>query len=202
MAIATPARTLAITLIVVAMVIAIYSLGSYFRRLYLLQHGKQYGYIDHLAPVTLTFACLYGIGCFLYYTIETSQPINVMYVQKDECIKIQYNGISNLVFQPSDIAIKTKIAYIPSGNQILAIDLKSRSMDTDGSAMKESSFVEDQNYHLQTVAKIIGTDIEGLVWIDDTLFALCEDDNILYALHWKNGTEHITSGESMQIIGR
>jgi preprotein translocase subunit SecG len=40
-----------IGLMVLAIVVVCYALSIYFRRLYLLQHGKSDGYTDHVGPV-------------------------------------------------------------------------------------------------------------------------------------------------------
>ena len=193
-------KILAVGLTIISLIVCIYSLGSYFRRLYLLQNGKQYGYTDHFPPIALTLSVLAGIGCFIYYTLvipgQNVHTSKVMYSKGEECYKTVHNGgISPFVFQPSDVTFRQHqpdIAYLPSVSQIVTIDhfgtSKERSSDNDLS-----------NHDLKVVASVDGADIESLVWVNDVLYALCEADSMLYAFEWSNDSE---TYDTMEMIGR
>jgi uncharacterized membrane protein YidH (DUF202 family) len=152
---------------IVAFFITVYALGIYFRRLYLLQNGKPYGYKDHAAPVVLTVAVLLGIGSIFYHTpMGSSFGMSNSYLQEDvygNCVKLQYSGVSKLEFQPSDVAIdlQTGVSIIASNHQIAGIKYG----------------------HVNILASKAGSDFEGLVLVDDIIYALSED-NMLYAFGW------------------
>jgi uncharacterized membrane protein YidH (DUF202 family) len=144
-------------LLVVALFLALYALGVYFRRLHLMKNSKPYGYTDHLAPIILTLAIVTGIGSILYHALP-SNSIRTVRESEGQCHRVPYSGISLLEFQPSDITIDStrNSAIVPSNNQIIAINLGSGE------------------HEVHSLSSLEFGDFEATVLVGDILFAVSE----------------------------
>jgi hypothetical protein len=147
-----------------------------------MQNRKSYGYTDHFAPVILTVAVLAGIISILYHGMGDLFYGKGMYEVEGVCTNVAYTGISLLEFQPSDVSIDRErgISYIATNNEIVT--------------MKLDSF--DNPARVRVAGSVIGGDIEGIVLVDDVIFAVSED-SMLYAFDADSAED-----DAMEMIGR
>lgn len=168
-------------LIFVATFVTVYALIVYFRRLFLMKNRKTYGYTDHFAPVILTVAVLAGIISILYHGMGDLYYGKGMYEVEGDCTNVAYTGISLLEFQPSDVSIDRErgISYIATNNEIATMKLDSL----------------DNPARVRVAGSVIGGDLEGIVLVDDVIFAVSED-SMLYAFDADSAQD-----DAMEMVG-
>jgi len=182
------ARYMGIVLCIIGMAVAVYSLFLYFRRVYLMKNGKPYGYVDHLGPVVLTGAILFGVSGMLYYharrtSVEAASLNANISSNPGQCDLFNIAGVSKLEYQPSDALIDTDrgILLVPSMNQITALYLEG---NTGGD--------------LRVVADIRGADFEAMTYAEGIVYVISESgsESELFAFEWD------TSGEKLSEVTR
>mmetsp|Transcript_12271 Transcript_12271/g.29523 ORF Transcript_12271/g.29523 Transcript_12271/m.29523 type:complete len:517 (-) Transcript_12271:44-1594(-) len=153
-----------------ALVVAAYATYVYMRRIRLLQSGSSRGYVDHIAPLLLACAVIIGVAVLLSEevkktktmsssgTVQGVQSSGYLYEDDGQCFLHPNDGINRLSYQPSDVAIDNKhdSLLVPSSSKIMA-------------HRKSSNDVKE-------LVNIPATDLEGLVVVGDTIFALSERD--------------------------
>jgi hypothetical protein len=171
-----------------AFVLVVYASYVYFRRIKLLSRGSAYGYIDHFGPALLAFSVISGVLVLLFYKMESTgmtalrsenaNPQAVLSSQSGMCYQHSNNGISQMLYQPSDVAIdhKRNMLLVPSLDRIVGHPTSTKSNKEDVGVV--------------TLAKIPNEDMEGLVIAGDRIFALSEnedsDKSHLIELEWQN----------------
>jgi uncharacterized membrane protein YidH (DUF202 family) len=173
-----------------ALVIVVYSVCVYYRRIYLMKNGKPYGYTDFIGPGVLTASVITGIVLLKVYShksIPRTAAIT-MSPQDGQCIQRGMEGVSIMEIQPSGIALdeEKNVLLIPSLNRILALPA---GLPTD----------EENSKPVEIVAKIPGANLEALEYVDNRLYALSEESDrseIIY-LEWKH--EHPDSRQLVEV---
>jgi len=172
-------------LIVMALFIAVYALATYYRRIYLMRHGRPYGYVDFVGPSILTSSILVGVILLLVYSYqaENSSTVSSTLVQEPgQCIRRSLQGIPILELQPSGALVDEDkgLLLVPSLHRILAL---------------EDGLPNDQNAErpVQEVANIPGANFEALEYVGDRIFALSEGgkESEIIELEWTQ--EHLYS---------
>jgi len=152
--------------------IAVYALVIYYRRIYLMQNGKPYGYADFFGPGLLTFAVISGVALILAYSGELQfGNVNIM-SPSVQCVKRSLNGVPVMEMQPSGALVDEKegVLLVPSLNHIVAFD----GLPT-----------ADKNARI--VATINGANMEALEHVGKYIYALSEDTDKkseIIALEW------------------
>ncbi|KAL3796444.1 hypothetical protein HJC23_004241 [Cyclotella cryptica] len=162
-----------------ALIIAVYSVCIYYRRIYLMKNGKPYGYSDFVGPGVLTASVITGIILLKVYSHKSlPRPAAVtMSHQYGQCIQRGMNGISIMEMQPSGVALdeEKNVLLIPSLNRIIALP---SGLPTEEENIKA----------VEIVASIRGANLEALAYVDDRIYALSEErdrSEIIY-LEWKD----------------
>lgn len=152
----------------VALVIVVYGLAIYYRRLHLMINAKPYGYADAIGPSVFAFFIIVGISLIIYWSNEQFTPHNpTLYQQDGVCVQRHLGGdISMIEFEPSDIIVDEKRGQllIASLNEIVAIP--------DGIPRSE----EENNVDVKLLYNFPegGEDLEALEIINDDIFAVSE----------------------------
>lgn len=178
-------------MIAMSLFIAIYALAIYYRRVYLMQNGKPYGYADFFGPGFLTFAVISGIALILAYS-GNLQYFNAKTMSEvsGQCMKRSLNGVPVMELQPSGALVDAKevLLLVPSLNHIVAFD--------DG-------FPTDEK-QARIVATIPGANIEALEHVGKFIYALSEDNekkSDIIALEWvDNDNSEFDASSSARIL--
>ena len=179
-------------LTVLAIVVTIYALVVYFRRLYLLEHGKPYGYKDHIGPAVLAVAVACGIGASLYAAVYLHKlpaiSTAAVIAEPGNCIGHDVTGISLLEYQPSDVVVDEArdMLIIPSQSKLTSVPMNVNHTPSD----------------LRVLIELAGYDMEAVTYVNGTLFALSEDESssVLLAFHWNHG--NFSDIEDLLLVGR
>lgn len=123
------AKSTAKTLLVFALIIAVYSLGLYYLRIWLMQHGRPYGYTSHFGPLVLSAAAVAGTWIILGKLrhleladlVERNKGISTpeeRYIQSQigQCMEHDVSSFSALEFEPSDALVdeQRNLLLVPS----------------------------------------------------------------------------------------
>ena len=167
-------------MIAMSLFIAIYALGTYYRRVYLMQNGKPYGYADLFGPGLLTFAVISGVALILAYSGDSGDlqftKISAMRPASGQCMKRSLSGLPVMEMQPSGALVDEKegLLLVPSLNHIVAFQ--------DGLP------TEAQNaQQARIVATIPGANMEAMEQVGNYIYALSEDTDMkseIIALEW------------------
>ncbi len=121
-------------MIAMSLFIAAYALGIYYRRVYLMQNGKPYGYADFVGPGLLTFAVISGVALILAFSGEVQfGTASIMTPALGQCMQRSLSGVPVMEMQPSGALVDEKegLLLVPSLNHIVAFeaDLPSEGKD-------------------------------------------------------------------------
>mmetsp|Transcript_19641 Transcript_19641/g.32197 ORF Transcript_19641/g.32197 Transcript_19641/m.32197 type:complete len:1073 (-) Transcript_19641:9-3227(-) len=164
-------------MIAMSLFIAVYALVIYYRRVYLMQNGKPYGYADFFGPGLLTFAVISGValilafsGEFRFGTTSTLIPVS------GQCMKRSLSGVPVMELQPSGELVDEKegLLLVPSLNHIVAFEA---ALPLEGK--------NDQQAHI--VATVPGANMEALEQVGNYIYALSEGTDKkseIIALEW------------------
>jgi uncharacterized membrane protein YidH (DUF202 family) len=166
-----------VILTVLAIVVTVYALVVYFRRLYLLEHAKQYGYSDQIGPAVLTLAVASGIAASLYFAISLHAPIAIstaaVIPEPGKCMRHGFTGISLLEYQPSDVVVDEvrNMFIVPSQSKLTAIPME----------------ISETPSELQVLTELAGDDMEAVTYVDGILYAVSEGkiSSELLAFTWR-----------------
>ena len=189
--------TTGIILTSLAIVVTLYALVIYFRRLYLLQNAKPYGYSDHAGPVALTMAVACGISVLLYITISLHDPVlsstkdsTAVIIEGGRCMRHNFTGISLLEYQPSDVLVDEtrNLLIIPSLSKLTSLPVELGLSETPSD--------------VQILTEFMGFAFEAVTYVDETLYALSEDtvSSTLLAFAWQQTIG--ATDEHLQLVGR
>lgn len=181
-----------LTLTVLAVVVTLYALVVYFRRLYLLEHGQAYGYTDHMGPPVLAIAVAAGIGAAIYVAARRNQPVTVstaaLIAEPGKCMKHGFHGIPLLEYQPSDVVLDeiSNSLIIPSQSKLTAIPLGT----------------PESTHEIKVLIELFGFDMESVAYVNGTLYALAEDKDVstLLAFEWQHNV--FKKENDLQLVGR
>jgi hypothetical protein len=181
-----------LTLTILAIVVTIYALVVYFRRLYLLKNGEAYGYTDHMGPPVLAVAVAAGIAAAIYVATYRHQPEVVstaaLLVEPGKCMQHEFQGISLLEYQPSDVIldVANDILIIPSQSKITSIPLS----------------MPGEPHDVKVLIELAGYDMEAVTYLNDTLFAVSEDkkESMLLAFKWRPNI--FSKVSELELVGR
>ncbi|KAL3941835.1 MAG: hypothetical protein SGBAC_003881 [Bacillariaceae sp.] len=177
------AKTTATTLLVFAMIIAVYSIGLYYSRIWLMANSRPYGYTSHFGPFVLTGAAFAGTWIILSkirhieITEELERSIEqarnqVRFIQAEPgvCMKHDISAFSPLEFEPSDalVDLERSQLLVPSLSEIHAFPLP--EWNSEGILAIPNGFST-------VVAELELADFESATFLDDdTLYAISEID--------------------------
>lgn len=181
-----------LVLTVLAMVVTLYALVVYCRRLYLLGNGKPYGYVDYIGPAVLAMAVAGGIGASLYVAVYLHNPPAIstaaVIAEPGNCIRHDFTGISLLEYQPSDVVVDEArdMLIIPSQSKLTSVPINMNHTASD----------------LLVLTELAGADMEAVTYGNGTLFALSEDESssMLLAFEWSHG--NYSDVEDLHLVGR
>jgi len=180
---------------ILALFMIVYALFLYFKRLRLLQSRSHTGYVERLGPLTLGLALIVAVGISLSYTVAPPKaaPVTPPIVEESGvCIKHGIDGVSAMAYQPSDILSDNKgndatattataqLLLVPSLTDITALPLILTSEGKVNDTAASSASVE-------VLLTVNGENFEGLTYVNDTLYAVSEDNKgsgKLFALQW------------------
>jgi hypothetical protein len=173
-------------LISCGIIVVIYALFVYYRRLKLLESGKSYGYVDRIGPAFLGVSVAIGLILFLFHSIDlpsyTSNFI-VLQAQTGFCWKHSLDGLSRLQFEPSDVVVdaERKLILVPSSSTITGIAFAGLTETGEFVAIDPP----------KDLINIPGADLEAMTYAGDTVYALSEgsvdergNPPTIYALQW------------------
>ncbi|CAJ1968537.1 unnamed protein product [Cylindrotheca closterium] len=176
------AKLTATTLLIFALIIAIYAVGLYYFRLWLLTNARPYGYISHFGPFVLTGAAIAGTWVILRQIrlVEFQEEIersveeakSKAFVQADPgvCMEHDISSFSPLEFEPSDalMDLQRNQLLVPSLSEIYGFPLP--EWNSEG-------VLEIPNVSSSIVAQVELADFEAITLVDDdTLYAVSEID--------------------------
>ncbi|CAJ1968573.1 unnamed protein product [Cylindrotheca closterium] len=177
------AKLTATTLLIFALIIAIYAVGLYYFRLWLLTNARPYGYISHFGPFVLTSAAIAGTWVILRQIrlVEFQEELErsveearnkVRFVQADPgmCMEHDISSFSPLEFEPSDalVDLQRNQLLVPSLSEIYGFPLP--EWNSEG-------VLEIPNVSSSIVAQVELADFGSATLVDDdTLYAVSEID--------------------------
>jgi uncharacterized membrane protein YidH (DUF202 family) len=178
-------------MIAMSLFIAVYALVIYYRRVYLMQNGKPYGYADFVGPGMLTFAVISGVSLILAFSGEIQfGTASIMTPLSGQCMQRSLSGVPVMEMQPSGALVDEKegLLLVPSLNHIVAFeaDLPSEGKD-------------DQQARI--VGTVAGANIEALEQVGKYIYALSEDTDKkseIIALEWVDGVFDSASSRRLQ----
>ena len=183
------ARIAGTWMLAMALFISVYALATYYRRVYLMRHGKPYGYIDWIGPGILTASIVSGVILLTVYTNQSQEKASVstMVPEAGKCVRRSLEGppsssqISLLLeLQPSGVVVDEtrQMILVPTTNKIIALK--------DGLPDEEES-----KKPVEVVATLPGTDIEALELVEGKIFALSEGkhESEIIALEFGEGNQ-------------
>jgi len=189
----TGPRRAGLALILCAMIVAVYALLVYYRRVHLLQGGRPYGYVDHAGPAFLTGVLLFAIIVLCVFTFQDATPLEAMvathwrypsslHQMAGQCIRHNLTALPSLLeFQPSGALVdaQRKRVLVPSRNWITSLP-SAAVVSGEGGAARSGIVV------VAELDRDLNVDIEALAYIGDTLFALSEksDGSEILAFEW------------------
>lgn len=166
--------------------ITVYALVVYYRRVYLMQNGKHYGYTDFVGPGVLSASIISGIIMLIVFTNRAQSPsesvsgglaASLMKHEPGQCIRRSLSGVPIIETQPSGAVVdeETGLLLVPSLNRIFA--------------MKDGLPTDEENEKWVHIVATLpgGTDIESLEYVDGNIFALSEraEGSDIISLEWK-----------------
>ena len=151
-------------MIAMSIFITVYALVIYYRRIYLMQNGKPYGYADFFGPGLLTVAVISGVALILVFSSNSRVEPSVMTSLSGQCVKRSLSGVPVMEMQPSGALVREEdgLLLVPSLNNIVAFE--------DGIPSGDKS--EQQ---ARIVANVGGANIEALEQVGNYIYALSED---------------------------
>lgn len=160
-------------------VLVLYSVFVYYRRLHLLQSGSPDGYVDRVGPLLLACTVLAGVVMVNVTAVSDSMSLNSIY-ESEKCF-LHKMPMSSLEFEPSGIAVDTEreIFLIASRSKIYSIssDGKERIVANSGLADFEAvTFTPD-----------------GRIWAISEASQDKTDDSILYSFEWNTETQMLST---------
>jgi len=164
-------------MIAMSLFIASYALVIYYRRVYLMQNGKPYGYADFFGPGLLTFAVISGVALILAYSGEVRfGTASTMTPVSGQCMKRSLSGVPVMELQPSGALVDDKegLLLVPSLNRIVAF----------GAALPLEGKNDQQ---ARIVATVPGANMEALEQVGNYIYALSEGTDKrseIIALEW------------------
>ncbi len=164
-------------MIAMSLFIALYALVIYYRRVYLMQNGKPYGYADFFGPGLLTFAVISGVALILAYSGEVRfGTASTMTPVSGQCMKRSLSGVPVMELQPSGALVDDKegLLLVPSLNRIVAF----------GAALPLEGKNDQQ---ARIVATVPGANMEALERVGNYIYALSEGTDKrseIIALEW------------------
>jgi len=177
------ARHSGIALIVCAVVIAVYGLAIYYRRVFLLNSGSGYGYTDHIGPAFLTSVVIFAIVVLCVFTVQDSMPElkplyathwkypSSTYEMKGSCLNHNLSTLPSLLeFQPSAALVdgNRALLLVPSRNWITSIPSAAVLSNNVTNLQRDGIKIE------KVVDLDLDANIEALEYVGDDLFALSE----------------------------
>ncbi|CAJ1968539.1 unnamed protein product [Cylindrotheca closterium] len=178
------AKSTAITLLVFALIIAVYSLGLYYLRIWLMKHGRPYGYTSHFGPIVLSGAAIAGTWIILSRLQELelaelaarnnggAEPEVAMPSIRSEagvCMEHDVSSFSSLEFEPSDALIDEdrNLLLVPTLSEIYGFPLPAWNNQGQLAIPKGSTAT--------VVARVERADFESATFVDaNTLYAVSE----------------------------
>jgi SPX domain protein involved in polyphosphate accumulation/uncharacterized membrane protein YidH (DUF202 family) len=177
-------------MIAMSLFIAVYALAIYYRRVYLMQNGKPYGYTDFFGPGLLTFAVISGVALILAFSGEIqSRTASTMTPVSGQCVKRSLSGVPVMEMQPSGALVDEKegMLLVPSLNHIVAFE----------------SDLSSAGEHAHIVATITGANMEALEQVGKYIYALSEDTDKkseIIALKWVHSSPDGTFDSASSIL--
>ena len=183
------ATTTSLILFILSMVIIVYGLVVYLRRIFLMQNQRVHGYVDFYGPAFLSVAIMFGIGAviFQYYRSPSvasavSLQQQTIRVESNQCVNLGLGGRSPLNYVPSDILVDTArdILIVPSMKEITSF-----SMNIDEKEIK-------------VLAEIAEANIEAMTYSEKAVFTMLEagKKSELFAHNWNQDENEL------QLVGR
>lgn len=165
-----------------AVLITLYGIVTYHRRLHLMINSKPYGYADVIGPTCFAIFIIIGFFLTMWWTNKGVESLNPPLKHKDGVCVQRYLGgnISYVAFEPSDIIVdeqRNKI-IVASLNEIVSIP--------DGIPLTE----EENNVNVTILHRFLDRieDIEALEIMEDgTILAVSEkgrDGSEIIELEW------------------
>ena len=183
------ASTTSLILFILSIVIIVYGLVVYLRRIYLLQNKRVHGHVDFYGPAFLSAAIIFGIGAviFQYYrspgaASAVSLQQQAIRVESNQCVSLGLGGRSPLNYAPSGILVDTArdILIVPSMKEITSF-----SMNIDEKEIK-------------VLAEIAEANIEAMTYSEKAVFTMLEagKKSELFAHNWNQDENEL------QLVGR
>lgn len=181
-----------IILTVLAVLVTMYALAVYYRRIHLLEKGLPYGYIDHMGPAVLAVAVAAGIAAAIYVAAYNHKSLEMstaaLVAEPGCCVEHGFKGISLLEYQPSDVVVDElkNLLIIPSQSKITSIPLE----------------INDTPPDVKVLVEVPGVDMESVALVNGRLFALSEDKDMSILLAFDLKTNIFNKAEEFQLVGR
>ena len=177
-------------MIAMSLFIAVYALVIYYRRVYLMQNGKPYGYTDFFGPGLLTFAVISGVALILAFSGEIQfRSASTMTPVSGQCVKRSLSGVPVMEMQPSGALVDEKegMLLVPSLNHIVAFE----------------SDLSSANKGAHIVATVAGANMEALEQVGKYIYALSEvtdKKSEIIALKWLHSSPDGTFDSASSIL--
>ena len=190
--------TSAFVLLTFSIVLAVYALITYYRRMFLLSTGETYGYKDHFAPIFLGVVLIYVIVVIFYFNLRknnllytsSSKPLEATHTKYPSntkemigmCMKHDLQGFSLLELQLSGATLdeERSMILVPTENKIMSFP--SAASVYSGAypfAESEITIVADLDSGFES-------DMESLTRVDDRIFSISEKDHhsTIFEFEW------------------
>ncbi|CAJ1968579.1 unnamed protein product [Cylindrotheca closterium] len=176
------AKSTAITLLVFALIIAVYSLGLYYLRIWLMKHGRPYGYTSHFGPIVLSGAAIAGTWIILSRLRQLeladlaarnngdAEPeVLAFRPEAGVCMEHDVSSFSPLEFEPSDALIDEdrNLLLVPTLSEIYGFPLPEWN--------NQGQLAIPEGSSATVVARVERGDFESATFVDaNTLYAVSE----------------------------
>ncbi|KAL3934293.1 MAG: hypothetical protein SGBAC_009958 [Bacillariaceae sp.] len=175
------AKTTAKTLLIFALIIAAYALGLYYLRIWLMKHGRPYGYTSHFGPILLSGSAIAGTWIILskLYQLEVADVAarnrgdtlpEPKFIQPEAgvCFEHDVSSFSPLEFEPSDALVDEtrNLLLVPTLSEIYGFPLP--EWTTSG------QFAIPEGAKPTVVAQLERGDFESATFVENNLFAISE----------------------------
>ena len=177
------AGTSAFALLIFSMVLAVYALQTYYRRMYLLSTGETYGYKDHFAPIFLGVVLIYVIIIIFYFNFKkhmviynSLRPLEATHAKYPSstkemigmCMKHDLQGFSLLEMQLSGATLdeEKSMILVPTENKIMSFP---------SAASVYSGAYPFAGSNVTVIADLdsgLDSDMESLTIVDDKVFSI------------------------------
>jgi len=116
-------KSIVVYLFVLALLAAAYSVMQYYRRVYAMSRGKYDGFADYYGPGIFTSLMITAICMQLFYMLQTPAPGPILVAQEGICVSRSLEGVSKMVFQPSDAVVDEQngLVLVPSLGTIISL---------------------------------------------------------------------------------